>query len=123
MFKVNIWEQIVQHLTDAEFEVYAIGQKQGECKKPYIVVKEDGATVTIVSSTVKTYTLLCYVPSNRYSELEPFVNEVKEVMKDMFPLMRSNGSETPAFIESEIKAVMISIQYNNYRRTESRRRV
>lgn len=111
----SVWAEVYKKLKAKGYEVYSPGQKEGECERKYIVIKDDGTTKDlVVSSLVKTITIMCYVPSNRYSELSGYVSEVKGVMKEMFPLVRPNGLETPSFLDDAVKAHMISVQYNSY---------
>lgn len=111
----SVWAEVYRALKAKGYDVYSPGQKQGECKSKYVVVKDDGSTKELgVSSTVKTITLLCYVPESKYSELGPYVLDVKKTMKGLFPLVRPNGIETPSFLDDAVKAHMISVQYSNY---------
>lgn len=113
----TVWQIIYKKLKEKNIDVYSVGQHQGECKNKYVVVKDDGVNETLtVSSNIKTYTILIYVPLNNFSELEIFVEEIKGIMKELFPMVRPNGIETPAIIEDSIKAHMVSVQYSNYRK-------
>ncbi len=100
--------------------------------KEYIVIKTDGTiTEPVVSSERPIYTVMCYVPQNNYSRLESFVEETKRKMKNVFPLVmyigKKNvfplvmyiGNETPSFYDEEIKAHMISFQYQGCRKLEN----
>lgn len=97
--------------------VYMPGTKEGECMEPYIVVKSSGGFKHAdFSSSISTYTILCYVPKNKYSELESYVEDIKNCMKELFPLFRFSGNETPSFYDDEIKAHTVSIDYINYKK-------
>ena len=34
--------KLFEYLQDNKIDVYFVGQHQGECKKPYVVLKDDG---------------------------------------------------------------------------------
>lgn len=113
----TVWQTIYDKLKSEGIEVYSVGQHKGECIRPYTVLRDDGTTTTVsYSSNIKTYTILCYVPMNNFSELEVYTEKVKGIMKKLFPLVRPNGTETPAFLDDTVKAHMISVQYSNYRK-------
>lgn len=114
----SVWREIFLYLKEQGINVYSQGQYEGECKEPYVVLSDGGTAnvTTNVSSVVKYYTVMCYVPFKMFSELEPYVKKVKEVMKEMFPLIRPDGVETPATLDEELMAHMVSVEYINYRK-------
>lgn len=114
----SIWKNIYLFLKENEIDVYSQGQYEGECKEPYVVLSDGGTAnvTTNVSSVAKYYTVMCYVPFRRFSELEPYVTKVKGIMKELFPLIRPDGVETPATLDEELAAHMVSVEYINYRK-------
>lgn len=111
------WKDIYRHLKSEGFDTYSPGQHQGECVSPYVVVKDMGTTrVAEYSSTKTLYDILCYVPGNQFSELEPFVGSLEASMKKMFPMIRPANYKTPSFYDDTVKGHMISVQYINYRK-------
>lgn len=111
------WQDIFLHLKKAGFDVYSPGTKVGECTKEYIVVKNDGSSKhPIVSSDNDLYAVMCYVPKENYSRLEPMVQEVKKAMKGLEPMILPYGSQTPSYYDDSYKAHMISIEYKNYKK-------
>lgn len=111
------WQDIFLHLKKAGFDVYSPGMKTGECIKEYIVVKNDGATKHPSFSTDNDlYAVMCYVPKENYSRLEPMVQEVKKAMKGLEPMILPYGSQTPSYYDDSYKAHMISIEYKNYKK-------
>ncbi len=108
---------LYQHLKDNGFDVYMPAIKSGECTSPYIVIKNDGGTKhSSFSSNVDLYSIMCYVPKQSYSKLEPLVQSVKTAMKDLVPLFHPNGQETPSYYDDSVKAHMVSIEYKNYKK-------
>lgn len=112
-----MWETIMDELKLQGFETYAPSMHVGECKSKYIVVKPDGESqFKRYSTSVRYYTILCYVPQNRFSTLEPFVDSVKKAMENLKPAIMQTGLITPPFYDDTNKSHMVSIQYRNYYR-------
>ena len=108
------WQNIYTHLKSEGFDVYSPGQHQGECTAPYVVVKDAGLNrVSDFSSTRTLYDIMCYVPADKFSTLEPFVQKVKESMDKMYPMIVPMYYETGSFLDDTVKGHMISIQYRN----------
>ena len=111
------WQDIFLHLKKSGFDVRSPGAKAGECTSEYIVVKNNGsARHSSVSSDNDYYSVMCYVPRNKYSSLEPLVQRVKKAMKALEPMILPNGSQTPSYYDNTYKAHMVSIEYKNYKK-------
>lgn len=110
-------QDIYLYLKGEGLDVYFPAQKVGECLSPYVVVK-DATTSQFLdySSTITYYDIMCYVPKEHFSELDPFVERVKEIMKGMVPMIKPTYSQTQSFYDDSVKAHMISVQYKNYRK-------
>jgi len=115
------WSDIFNHLKTSGFSVYSPGTKSGECTSPYIVVRSAGITqVETVSSNRALYDILVYIPKNRYSAMEPYLDSVKEAMDGLFPMIRPTHTQTTPYFDDAIKAWMVSIQYQNYQKKTRR---
>ena len=111
------WQDIFLYLKKMGFEVYSPGLKTGECLSEYIVVKNNGSSRHNSFSTDNDlYSVMCYVPKEKYSLLEPFVQRVKKAMKGLEPMILPRGSQTPSYYDDSYKAHMISIEYKNYKK-------
>lgn len=111
------WQDIFKHLTSSGFDVYSPGMKVGECTKEYVVVKNDGSSrLASFSTDDDLYAVMCYVPKQSYSKLEPMVQRVKKTMKELEPMILPYGSQTPSFYDDSYKAHMISIEYKNHKK-------
>jgi hypothetical protein len=111
------WQDIFLHLKKVGFDVYSPGVKVGECTNEYIVIKNDGSSKhTSFSTDVDMYAVMCYVPKDKYSQLEPLVQRVKEKMKELEPMIFPYGTQTPSYYDDSYKAHMISIEYKNYKK-------
>lgn len=111
------WQDIFLHLKKQGFDVYSPGVKVGECISEYLVVKNDGSSKHQNFSTdVDMYAVMCYVPKNKYSSLEPLVQKVKNAMKELEPMILPYGSQTPSYYDDSVKAHMVNIEYKNYKK-------
>lgn len=110
-------QDIYLHLKKKGFEVYFPAQKVGECLSPYVVVKDATTSQYLeYSSTVTYYDLMCYIPKDHFSNLEPFVESVKVAMGELVPMIKPTYSQTQSYYDDSVKAHMISVQYKNYRK-------
>lgn len=117
---MSILKQIADIIKADKTKVCFPSQSEGECLQEYVVVKYGGAVdAGNVSSERPIYTIMCYVPQNKYSRLEDFVFETKKKMKKLFPLLSYIGNETPSFYDDKLKAHMISFQYQGIRKKEN----
>ena len=111
------WQDIFRHLESKGYTVYAPGTKVGDCTEPYIIVKNDGSYKHVNFSTDRAmYSVMCYVPRGRYSELEPMVQKVKKDMKELEPMIIPYGQELPSYYDDTYKAHYIFIEYENYKK-------
>ena len=109
------WKDIYNKLKQHGIDVYSPGQKTGECTSPYVVVKDAGRVdLTTVSSSQNLYDLMCYVPMDKYSTLDLFVDDIENIMDELFPMFRPVHYRSASYLDTEVKAHMISIQYVNY---------
>lgn len=111
------WEDIYNKLKQRGYDVYSPGIKTGDCTAPYVVVTIGSSTEhTSFSTNVDLYNVLCYVPKQSYSKLEPFVLGVEAVMEELKPMLLQYGQRQTSFYDDQIKAHMVSIQYKNYKK-------
>lgn len=111
------WEDIYMQLKKSGFDVYSPGIKTGDCTAPYVVVTIGSSTEhTSFSTNVDLYTVLCYVPKQQYSKLEPFVLGVESAMEELKPMILQYGQRQSSFYDDLIKAHMVSITYKNYKK-------
>lgn len=110
-------QDIYMYLKEQGFKVYFPTQKQGECTFPYVVVKDmTTSKIAGISSTVTYYDLMCYVPREHFSTLSVFVEQVKNSMRGMVPMIMPTYTETASFYDEDVKAHMVSVQYRNNRK-------
>lgn len=113
------WNDIFKHLKAEGIEVYSPATKTGMCKSPYVVVKDSGDIKTLnASATQRTYDILCYVPKNRYSEVEVYADRVAEIMDGLWPMIRPLHDRTEPYLDDTFDAWMTSMMYVNYRKNK-----
>lgn len=111
------WADIFNQLEKDGFDVYPPGIKVGECINPYIVVSISSSTEhSSFSTNVDLYSIMCYVPKQAYSKLEPLVGSVMKSMKKIEPMILPYGQRQPSFYDDSVKAHMVSISYKNYKK-------
>lgn len=116
----SIIEQIRDAIAVDGTEVYYPSQHKGECLKEYVVVKSEGTyEQQTVSSERPLYTVMLYVPVNRYGRIESFMFETKQKMKKVFPFVMYVGNETASFYDEDKNAHMVSFQYQGCRKIEN----
>lgn len=115
------WKDIYDKLTEHGIDTYSPGRKTGECITPYVVVKNAGRTAaSVVSSSQDLYDLMCYVPKDKYSTLEPFVERVENIMDELFPMLRSMHFRTASYYDDSVKGHMMSTQFVNWKKNTRR---
>lgn len=113
------WEDIFKHLERSGFDVFPPGVKVGDCTDPYVVVTISSSTQhSSFSTNVDLYSVLCYVPKQSYSKLEPLVRSVEKAMVELKPMILPYGQKQSSFYDDSIKAHMVSIMYKNYKKEE-----
>lgn len=108
------WKDIYRHLIAGGFSVYSLGQHEGECKYPYIVLRDNGVTRR-QSIEVPEYELLLYYPMDHYSGFSDYIDSVKMSMNKLYPALRLVEDEQPHYPDSEKRAHMTSLIYRNSR--------
>lgn len=111
------WEDIYNQLKESGFDVYSPGIKVGDCTAPYVVVAI-GSSVghSSFSTNVDLYSVMCYVPKQAYSKLEPYVHSAEESLKKLAPMITPYGQKQPSFYDDTVKAHMVSMTYKNYKK-------
>lgn len=111
----TVVEAIILTLKENNIDAYPPANKKGECTKEYVVVKNAGSSqIGTLSSEVHYTDIICYVPQNKYTSLEPFKNRVKQIIHDnLYPRLMETGSETQDYFDDDIKGHMVSFMLRN----------
>lgn len=115
--KKPVLKQIYDVLKQDGFDVYFPSQKSGECLKEYVVIKFVGSASELnVSSERPIYEFMVYVPTNRYSIFEQYIFDIKQTLKQLYPLISYAGNETSSYYDETVKGHMVSFQYQGIRK-------
>lgn len=107
-------------LKDDGIDAYFQGQHSGDCKAPYVVVASSGSSKHLdASSTINNIELMCYVPFRNPSLIDIFVDQVKQSMKKLYPMLKDSYSEMSDYVDNDVKAVMRTLVYTYYRKIEN----
>lgn len=109
-----MFEDIYRHLKNYGFNVYSIGQHEGLCNDPYIVIKENTDRLINKSVVSNEVELLLYYPIGSYTGCKAFIGEVKEIMELL--KLRDNNITFPIIVDDDKKAYMTFISYQNNRK-------
>ena len=113
-----MFTQIYRHLKDNGFDVYSIGQHEGICTNPYIVIKENGESEIVGTSlTNDIVELLVYYPLGAYSKLNEYKQSTLYVMKFLKGIRRVI-EPMPTVIDDDKKAYMTSFTFRKIKTKE-----
>ena len=113
-----MFAQIYKYLKNNGFDVYSIGQHEGICTNPYIVVKENGESEIVGTSlTNDIVELLIYYPVGTYSKLNEYKQSVLYTMK-LLKGIRRVIDPMPTIIDDDKKAYMTSFTYKKIKTKE-----
>jgi hypothetical protein len=113
-----MFAQIYKYLKENGFDVYSIGQHEGICTNPYIVVKENGESEIVGTSlTNDIVELLIYYPVGTYSKLNEYKQSVLYIMK-LLKGIRRVIDPMPTIIDDDKKAYMTSFTYKKIKTKE-----
>ena len=104
------WQAIYEHLKQGGFDVYSLGQHRGECKKLYIVLRNNGCTRP-GALELGLYELLLYYPLNWYSRFEGFIQNVETHMNKLFPAAKLVDGPSIHYLDESIQGYMTSLTY------------
>lgn len=106
-------------LKDNNIDVYFQGRHRGDCLQPYVVIVSRGAAkLPEFSSTVNTIEVICYVPQSNPSLLDIFVDQVKQELKQLYPMIKDTYNDLGDYIDDDVKAIMRTLRYSFYRKIE-----
>lgn len=113
-----MFTEIYKHLKNNGVDVYSIGQHEGLCEKPYVVVKERGTSEIVGTSLVNDIVeLLIYYPIGTYSKLGEYKAYIKNTMKLKKEFRRVIES-SPTVIDDDKKAYTTWFTYTKIKTKE-----
>lgn len=114
--KTSVWQIVADILAKyGSLPVFPPATHKGHCDKPYIVLKEDGASVVAgYSSMYRYFRIMIYVPRNEYSKLDEYEAEVRQVLQEnVFPLLLPYGSHESDYYDDNYDAHLRQMLYRN----------
>lgn len=112
----NVWQIIFDTLQQNGINVYPPAIKDGECKEPYVVLKQAGGNrIYGYSSKRDFYNILLYVPRNSYSILSDFEADVKAILDapPLFPMIMPTGEKDNDYFDDNLNAHLRILEYYN----------
>lgn len=105
-------KEIYNKLKEKTLNPYFIGQHEGLCDKPFLVIKEGNQIPSIQSNKTgqKIIDIIVFVPLNSYIALDPYMKQIRLALKEL-SYLRKTGLETPAITDDDKKAYTTSIEY------------
>ena len=115
-----MFTELYRYLKEKGFDVYSIGQHEGICSSPYLVIKENGESDVAGTSYINDVAeILIYYPIGGYSSLSTYTNNLKLEMKKKKNLKRVIDP-MPTIIDDDKKAYMTSYTYKKIKVKEGR---
>ena len=113
-----MFTKIYKYLKNNGFDVYSIGQHEGICTNPYIVIKENGESEIVGTSLYNDIVeLLIYYPIGSYSKIDEYKQSILTKMNDLKGVRRVIDP-TPTIIDDDKKAYMTSFIYRRIKLKE-----
>ena len=107
-------------LKDDGIDTYFQDQHRGDCLSPYAVVAYSGGNDVVgFSSTIHSIDIMCYVPIKNPSLIDIFVDQVKNSMKKLYPMLKDANNDVGDYSDNDIKAIMRTITYTYYKKNEN----
>lgn len=115
-----MFTELYRYLKIKGFDVYSIGQHEGICVSPYLVIKENGESDIAGTSYINDLVeILVYYPIGKYSSLSIYTDKLKSEMKSYKKLKRVIDP-IPTIIDDDKKAYMTSYTYRKIKMKEGR---
>ncbi len=105
--------KLFEYLQDNKIDVYFVGQHQGECKKPYVVLKDDGVNSSNGRVGKGYIDILFFIPENRFTKIKDFRKQIVDLLKE-FKSIRYAGNETGIVTDNDKKSINFFNYYEKY---------
>ena len=106
----DLFKKLYKHLKNRGFDVYAIGQHEGLCRAPYVVVRERGEQPFLTGLVAKWVDFMAIVPEGHYSELGGYIADLRAALKD-YAGLRDTHIMTPPVIDPYVKGYTVNLTY------------
>lgn len=110
-----MYKHLSRYLTDNKLKNYSIGQHQGKCTEPFIIISDEGERgITGYSITYREIDLILLYPLGKYSQLEEYIQSVKGIM-DGYKRGKWTREMSDIIIDKEKEAYMVALTYRVYK--------
>ncbi|HBF4252765.1 hypothetical protein [Clostridioides difficile] len=106
-----MFKKIYKHLKTKGFNVYSIGQHQGLCIEPFLVIFEKGLLQTTEKNIIKDlFEIYVFYPIGQYSKVSEYKISVESVMDEIVGIKQAYEA-LPILIDDEKQAYFTRLSY------------
>ena len=110
-----MYRHLSRYLTENNIKNYSIGQHNGKCTSPFVIISDEGEKgISGYSITYREIDLILLYPLGKYSQLEDYIEEVKGVMSN-YKRGKWTKEMSDIIIEQDKEAYMVALTYRVYR--------
>lgn len=110
-----MYRHLSRFLTDNKIKNYSIGQHQGKCTEPFVIISDEGERgISGYSLNYREIDLIILYPLGRYSQLEDYIELVKSTMEG-YKRGKWTREMSDIIIEQSKEAYMVALTYRIYR--------
>lgn len=110
-----MYKHLSRFLTENNIKNYSIGQHQGKCTSPFVVISDEGERgISGYSITYKEIDLILVYPLGKYSQIDDYIENVKNTMKD-YKRGKWTREQSDIIIDKEKEAYIVALTYRIYR--------
>ena len=110
-----MYRHLSRFLTENNIDNYSIGQHEGKCKSPFIVISDEGERgISGYSITYREIDLILLFPQGKYSEMEDYINKVKDVMSN-YKRGKWTREQSDIILDSNKDAYVVALTYRVYK--------
>lgn len=112
---MNLYKDLAIYLNKNNINNYSIGQHEGKCKEPFVIIEEVGEQKeNNYTLKIKYVDLVVCYPKGFYSELEDYVNTVIDTMEG-YTRATFTGNISDVMIETDKEAYIVVLSYKVYK--------
>lgn len=113
---MNLYKDLAVYLNNNNINNFSIGQHEGKCIEPFVVIEEAGEEKNNNKYTlkIKNIDLVIFYPQGHYSELEDYVNTVIDTMEG-YTRAVFTGNVSDVMIEKDKEAYIVVLSYKVYK--------
>lgn len=111
------WGDIFSLLKSKGVNVKSPTTKVGVVSEPVVIVRMSGVMQhTEYSTDDYSYELVICVPESQYSKLEPYVIQVRDYMKELYPMLTDDRNVSTSMFDEDFRAHYVTASYTNHRK-------